>query len=92
MTTLAPPFTSSLESNSLPLEVPANTASSNTLNFEAALAELETLVRKLEEGRMPLEESIKTYERGIFLKNHCDAQLKSAQLKIEEVMASAEAK
>lgn len=71
---------------------PSTEEVSHTLSFEAALAELETLVRKLEEGRMPLEESIKTYERGIFLKNYCDAQLKSAQLKIEEVMVSAEAK
>ena len=70
----------------------ATEEAANTLSFEAALAELETLVRKLEEGRMPLDESIKTYERGIFLKNYCDGQLKSAQLKIEEVMVSAEAK
>jgi len=61
-----------------------------SLNFEVALGELEALVRKLEEGNLPLEDSIKTYERGILLKNHCDTHLKNAQLKIEEVMASSE--
>lgn len=62
----------------------------SSLSFEEALVELETIVRKLEDGNMPLDDSIKTYERGILLKNHCDSKLKSAQIKIEEVMASAE--
>lgn len=60
------------------------------LSFEQALSELEGLVRKLEEGNMPLEDAVKSYERGISLKNHCDKKLKSAQLKIEEVMVTAE--
>ena len=60
------------------------------LSFEQSLSELEGLVRKLEDGNMPLEDAVKAYERGISLKNHCDQKLKSAQLKIEEVMVSAE--
>ncbi len=42
------------------------------LSFEEALGELESLVRRLEEGKCPLDEAIKTFERGIGLKNHCD--------------------
>lgn len=61
-----------------------------SLSFEEALGELESIVRKLEEGNMPLEDSIKTYERGILLKNHCDSKLKAAQIKIEEVIGSSE--
>jgi len=61
-----------------------------TLSFEHALSELESLVRKLEEGNMPLEDAVKAYERGIALKNHCDQKLKTAQLKIEEVMVTPE--
>lgn len=60
------------------------------LSFEEALQELESIVRKLEDGNMPLADSVKIYERGILLKNHCEAHLKSAQLKIEEVMGSAQ--
>ena len=60
------------------------------LSFEDALQELETIVRRLEDGNLPLADSVKIYERGIFLKNHCEGQLKSAQLKIEEVMGSCE--
>ncbi len=58
------------------------------MSFEQALQTLETIVRKLEEGNMPLDESVKAYERGIRLKKFCDQQLRTAQLKIEEVMIS----
>lgn len=57
----------------------------NTLNFEAALQELEKIVRDLETGRAPLEQSISLYERGIELKKHCEAKLKEAQEKIEKI-------
>ena len=40
--------------------------------FEAALAELESIVDKLEKGAVALEDSIKLYERGESLKKHCD--------------------
>ena len=58
------------------------------VSFEEALQELEAIVRKLEEGNMPLEESVKAYERGISLKKLCDQKLSEAQLKIEEVMVN----
>lgn len=58
------------------------------LNFEAALAELEGIVRSLESGKAPLEESISSYERGIALKNHCEKKLAEARLKIEKITLS----
>lgn len=53
--------------------------------FEAALAELEEIVRKLEQGSVPLEDSIRIYERGEALKAHCEALLKSAEARIEKI-------
>ena len=55
------------------------------LNFEAALAELEQIVRSLELGTAPLETSIELYQRGDRLKRHCEARLKSAQERIEQI-------
>ena len=56
-----------------------------SLNFEDALGELETVVRSLEKGDTPLEESITAYERGIALKKHCETKLREAQAKIEQI-------
>lgn len=55
------------------------------LSFEQALQELEKIVRHLESGDIPLEESISSYERGVALKQHCEAKLKDAQMKIEKI-------
>jgi exodeoxyribonuclease VII small subunit len=55
------------------------------LSFEDALGELETIVRDLESGKAPLEQSIGAYERGIELKKHCEKKLKDAQAKIEKI-------
>ena len=60
----------------------------DTLSFEDALGELETIVRSLESGSAPLEDSIKAYERGVALKKHCEAKLRSAQEKIEKITIS----
>ncbi|MCE2715870.1 MAG: exodeoxyribonuclease VII small subunit [Pseudomonadota bacterium] len=60
------------------------------LSFEEALGELETLVRHLEEGKCPLDEAIKTFERGISLKNHCNNQLKNARLKVEQILENSD--
>lgn len=56
------------------------------MSFEDALAELEAIVRQLEAGDAPLEESITIYQRGAKLKAHCDGKLKSAQLKVEKIV------
>ncbi|MCB1783932.1 MAG: exodeoxyribonuclease VII small subunit [Alphaproteobacteria bacterium] len=55
------------------------------LSFETALEELETIVRSLESGQAPLEDSIKAYERGTLLKDHCAKKLREAQAKIEKI-------
>ncbi len=58
------------------------------LSFEAAMGELEDIVRSLESGKAALEESITAYERGIALKTHCEKKLAEARLKIEKITLS----
>lgn len=60
-------------------------ASTDTLSFEQAMSELETIVQNLESGKAPLEDSIKSYERGIALKQQCEKKLREAQEKIEKI-------
>jgi len=55
------------------------------LSFEAAMTELETVVRQLEAGQVPLEDSIRLYERGAKLKEHCEARLKAAEARVEAI-------
>ena len=62
-----------------------------TLSFEDALKELENVVRRLEEGRLPLEDAIDSYARGASLKERCEALLSQARLKVEAVLAAADA-
>ena len=52
-------------------------------DFEAAIAELETIVKKLEEGDLALEASLQLYERGVHLSRYCHAQLEQAERRIE---------
>ena len=59
------------------------------LTFEEALAELEGIVRQLEAGEVELEKSIAIYERGAALKAHCESRLKSAELKVEQIVQGA---
>lgn len=53
------------------------------MKFEAALAELEQIVQSMENGQLPLEESIAAYRRGGELLQHCQQQLSDAERKIE---------
>lgn len=55
------------------------------LSFEAALAQLEDIVTRLENGKVELEESIRIYERGEALKKHCEAKLAEAEARIERI-------
>ena len=55
------------------------------LSFEAALAELEKVVARLESGEVPLEESIALYARGAELKAHCEDKLKAAEARVAEI-------
>ncbi len=67
--------------------IPADIAA---LSFEDALAELERIVRQLEEGRARLDEAIASYERGTALKRHCEAKLREAQAKIDRITVAAD--
>ena len=53
------------------------------IKFEAALTELEQIVHTMEDGRLPLEESIEAYRRGSELLRHCQQQLSDAERKIQ---------
>jgi len=52
-------------------------------DFERALGELEALVERLERGDLPLEEALRTFERGVELTRYCQTSLKAAQQKVE---------
>lgn len=69
----------------------AGTASADikTLTFERALEELESIVKRLEEGRVPLEESVAIYERGEVLKKRCEELLKHAEARVERITTDA---
>ncbi len=58
------------------------------MSFEEALAELETIVRRLEDGAGELDAAIAAYERGALLKAHCEAKLKEAQARVEKIVLS----
>jgi len=53
------------------------------IDFEKALAELESLVERLERGDVPLDEALRTFERGVALTRHCQGCLQAAQQKVE---------
>jgi exodeoxyribonuclease VII small subunit len=55
----------------------------DTPDFERSLSELENLVERLERGDLPLEEALKTFERGVELTRHCQTSLRAAQQKVE---------
>ena len=63
-----------------------------SLTFEKALEALEKIVEDLERGDVPLDESIRTYERGEALKAHCEKLLKAAEDKVEKIRLSREGK
>jgi exodeoxyribonuclease VII small subunit len=55
------------------------------MTFEQAMLELENLVRRLEEGRLPLEEAISAFERGASLKQHCEKRLLNARMRVDQI-------
>ncbi|MHB8347608.1 MAG: exodeoxyribonuclease VII small subunit [Acidiferrobacterales bacterium] len=55
-------------------------------NFEAALAELEQLVEKMESGNQTLEEALKSFQRGIELTRACQEGLKEAEQRVEKLV------
>lgn len=55
------------------------------MTFEAALKELEEIVRRLEGGDSTLDDAISIYERGVALKSHCEAKLREAKSRVERI-------
>ena len=66
----------------------ASQAHVEKMSFEQALGELEEIVRELEGGQFPLEESITAYERGVILRRHCEKKLNEAKARIETISIS----
>ena len=67
----------------------AEAAPIDGMTFEAALAELEQIVDRLERGDVPLAESISIYERGEALKQRCERLLKEAEMRVEKIRLGA---
>ncbi|WP_285019837.1 exodeoxyribonuclease VII small subunit [Novosphingobium sp. fls2-241-R2A-195] len=65
----------------------SETSTIDTLSFEDSLRALETIVRQLESGDVPLEDSISLYEKGEKLRQHCQKRLDAAQARIERIVA-----
>ena len=62
------------------------------MSFEDALRALEDVVRRLEGGDVPLDESIGLYERGEQLRRHCQARLDAAQARIDKIIQGPDGK
>lgn len=57
-----------------------------SMSFEESLRELEAIVRRLEEGKVNLEDAMNAYERGAGLRAHCEKKLKDARLRVEQIV------
>ncbi len=62
------------------------------LSFERAIEELESIVKRLEEGKVPLEESVTIYERGEALKRRCEELLRQAEARVDKITTDANGK
>jgi exodeoxyribonuclease VII small subunit len=62
------------------------------LPFERAIEELESIVKRLEEGKVPLEESVAIYERGEVLKRRCEELLAQAEARVNKLVLDASGK
>jgi len=59
------------------------------LTFERAIEELESIVKRLEDGKVPLEESVTIYERGEALKRRCEELLRQAEARVDKITTDA---
>lgn len=66
----------------------AATASESPVDFERSLTELEALVERLEHGDLPLDDALKSFERGVALTRQCQGALRAAQQKVEILLSS----
>ena len=70
----------------------ADSSDVKRLSFEKAMDELESIVAKLEGGKVPLEESVAIYERGETLKKRCEELLRQAEARVEKITLDASGK
>lgn len=63
-----------------------------SMPFERAIDELESIIKRLEEGKVPLAESVEIYERGEALKRRCEELLKAAEARVEKITTDASGK
>lgn len=68
-----------------PIGKGAKPATSESLTFEQALGEIESIIERIEAGEVGLEESLAQYERGVSLVNHCRGKLDRAQQQVEDL-------
>jgi exodeoxyribonuclease VII small subunit len=66
------------------------TKKSKSIDFEEALASLETLVEAMEDGNLSLEESLKAFEQGIRLTRECQQALDQAEQKVQLLVKAGE--
>jgi exodeoxyribonuclease VII small subunit len=66
-----------------------NNADVKKLSFERALEELESIVKRLEDGKVALEESVIIYERGEALKRRCEELLRQAEARVDKITTDA---
>ena len=66
-----------------------NPKEDSKLDFEGAMRDLEELVERLEQGDLPLEESLAAFERGVMLTRSCQTALKEAEQKVEILLKKA---
>lgn len=64
---------------------PAGSKPVESLGFEEALAELESIVKALEGGQGKLEEAVTAYQRGAALRKHCEAKLAEAEMRVQAI-------
>jgi len=69
-----------------------NHADVKKLTFETAIEELESIVKRLEDGKVPLEESVAIYERGEALKRRCDELLRQAEARVDKITTDSNGK
>ena len=62
-----------------------NNSDVKKLPFERAIEELESIVKQLEDGKVPLEKSVEIYERGEALKTRCEELLRQAEARVEKI-------
>ena len=60
-----------------------------TMTFEHAIEEFESIVKRLEDGKVPLEESVAIYERGETLKRRCEELLRLAEARVDKITTDA---